>query len=185
MAKLIYTYSCSLDGYVADASGSFDWSAPTPQVHSFINDLERSVGTFLLGRRLYEVLRVWDELGGAGDPAEIQDYGEIWRAADKIVYSRTLDAPSAARTRIEREFDVDEVRRLVEDAPSDVAIGGAELAGHAIRAGLVDEFQLLLSPVLVGGGRKMLPDGVRVDLELLGQRRFDDGVVYLRYGRRA
>jgi dihydrofolate reductase len=174
---LVYSAIASLDGYVADEDGRFEWSAPDEEVHAFVNDLERPVGTFLLGRRLYEVLVAWETID---DPAPaMRDFAQIWRAADKVVYSRTLEAPSSARTRIEREFDPEAVRRM--KAEGELSIGGPELAGHAIRAGLVDELRLFLSPVLVGGGTPALPDGVRWPLELVDERRFGNGVVYARY----
>jgi dihydrofolate reductase len=172
---LVYSALASLDGYVADAGGRFEWAAPDAEVHAFVNDLERGVGTLLLGRRMYEVLVPWDTMD---DPApEMRDFAEIWRAADKVVYSRTLEEVSTARTRIEREFDPEAVRRM----DGVVSIGGPELAGHAFRAGLVDELQLFLSPVLVGGGTAAFPDGVRRDLELVEERRFGNGFVFLRY----
>jgi dihydrofolate reductase len=174
---LVYSALASLDGYIADADGRFEWAAPDAEVHAFVNDLERGVGTMLLGRRMYEVLVPWETMD---DPApEMRDFAQIWRAADKVVYSRTLAEVSSARTRIEREFDPEAVRRMKEDG--DVGIGGPELAGQAIRAGLVDELQLFLSPILVGGGTAALPDGVRLELELVEERRFGNGVVFLRY----
>ena len=174
---LVYSAIASLDGYVADADGRFEWSAPDEEVHAFVNDLEREVGTFLLGRRMYEVLAVWETMD---DPAPVMhDFAQIWRSADKVVYSRTLDAPTTARTRIEREFDPEAVRRM--KAAGELSIGGPELAGHAIRAGLVDELRLFLSPVVIGGGTAALPDGVRRPLELVEERRFGNGVVFLRY----
>jgi len=179
MAKLIYTAITSLDGYVADASGSWEWSFPSEEVHAFVNDLERPIGTHLYGRRLYEVLKVWETMD---DPAPaMRDYATLWRASEKIVFSRTLDEVSSARTRIEREFDPDAVRALKDAADTDLGIGGPHIAAEALRAGLVDEIGLLKSPVVVGGGNPALPDGVRIDLELLDERRFDNGVVYLRY----
>ena len=180
MAKLVYTAIASLDGYIADAQGEFGWAQPDPEVHAFVNDLERPIGTHLYGRRLYETMVVWETMD---DPAPVmRDYAELWRAADKVVYSRTLDAPRSARTRIEREFEPDQVRRMKEEAASDLTIGGAGLAGEAIAAGLVDEYHLLLAPAIVGGGTRALPDRVRTDLELLDERRFaDSGFVYLRY----
>jgi dihydrofolate reductase len=172
---LVYSAIASLDGYIADEDGRFDWSAPDEEVHAFVNDLEREVGTFLLGRRMYEVLAVWETMD---DPAPVmRDFAQIWLAADKVVYSRTLAQPSTARTRIEREFDPEAVRRI----EGELSIGGAELAGQAIRAGLVDELRLFVSPVVVGGGTAALPDGVRRDLELVEERRFGNGVVFLRY----
>ena len=174
---LVYSAIASLDGYVADADGRVEWSAPDEEVHAFVNDLEREVGTFLLGRRMYEVLAVWETMD---DPAPVMhDFAQIWRSADKVVCSRTLDAPTTARTRIEREFDPEAVRRM--KAAGELSIGGPELAGHAIRAGLVDELRLFLSPVVIGGGTAALPDGVRRPLELVEERRFGNGVVFLRY----
>jgi len=185
MAKLIYSAITSLDGYVADEDGAFDWSAPDEEVHAFVNDLERPVGTYLYGRRMYDVMVAWETMHTLPDqtPA-IRDYTAIWQAADKIVYSRTLETESSARTRIERNFDPDAVRRLKAQADRDVSVGGAELAAQALRAGLVDECHLFLNPVLVGGGARALPDGVRLGLELLDERRFGNGVVHLHYRTR-
>ena len=179
MAKLIYSAIASLDGYTADADGNFDWAAPGDEVHAFVNDLERPVGTYLYGRRMYEMMVPWETM--ADERPVMRDFAEIWRAADKIVYSRTLDSASSARTRIERAFDPEAVRALKASAERDLTVGGAELAGHALRAGVVDEVQLYLNPVVVGGGKRALPDGVRLGLELLDERRFGSGVVYLRY----
>jgi len=182
MAKLIYSMLASLDGYVEDLSGNFDWAAPDAEVHAFVNELERSVGTYLYGRRMYETMRFWEdppELESA--PAHIQEYAAIWQAADKVVYSRTLQEVSSTRTRIEREFDADAVRRLKAEAAGDVSVGGPGLAGEAIAAGLVDEYHLFFVPVLVGGGKRALPDDVRADLELVDEQRFGNGTVYLRY----
>ena len=181
MAKLVYVAISSLDGYVADANGKFDWSAPDEEVHAFVNDLERPVGTHLLGRRMYDVLVAWETMDVGDEPRVIQDYAEIWRAADKIVYSKTLDAASSARTRIERGFEPEAVRRLKREATHDLSVGGPHLAAQAIRAGLVDECHLFLSPVVVGGGTRALQDEIRWELELLDERRFRNGVVYLRY----
>ena len=182
MGRLVYLGIMSLDGYVVDADGRFDWSTPDEEVHAFVNDLERSVGTYLYGRRLYDVMSAWEDPALVdGEPEVMQDYAQIWRGADKIVYSTTLTEPRTARTRIERTFDPDAVRELVAAADQDVAIGGPTLAAGAVRAGLVDEYQMLLSPVVVGGGTRYLPDDVRLDLELLDERRFAGGVVYLRY----
>jgi dihydrofolate reductase len=174
---LVYSALASLDGYIADTEGRFEWAAPDVEVHAFVNDLERGVGTMLLGRRMYEVLAVWETMDEP-EP-EMRDFAEIWRAADKVVYSRTLETVATARTRIEREFDPEAVRAMKVEG--DVSIGGPELAGHALRAGLVDELQLLISPILVGGGTAALPDGVRRELELVEERRFGNGVVFLRY----
>ena len=184
MAKLIYSTITSLDGYVADEDGQFDWAEPDEEVHSFVNDLGRRVGTYLYGRRLYEVMVAWETLSLADQPPFIQDFAEIWRAAEKVVYSRSLESVSSARTRIERNFDPEEIRRLKEGARADITVGGSDLAGQAINAGLVDEYRLFLAPVLVGGGKRALPDGVRVELELLDERRFGNGTVHLRYRMR-
>ena len=179
MAKLIYTAITSLDGYVADESGSWDWSYPDEEVHAFVNDQERSLGTYLFGRKMYEVMKVWETMD---DPEPLmQDYAQLWRAADKIVYSRTLDDVTTSRTRLEREFDPDVVRALKDTASADIGVGGPHLAAEALRAGLVDELRLFMSPVIVGGGNPALPDGVRLDLELLAERPFGNGVVHLRY----
>jgi dihydrofolate reductase len=180
VTKLVYTAITSLDLYHEDEEGKFAWSAPDREVHAFINDLERPIGTHLYGRRMYEVLKVWQDM--EDDEPVMQDFAEIWRAAEKIVYSRTLEEPSTPKTRIEREFDPEAVRALKDGAGTDISIGGPELAGEAIRAGLVDEIGLFLNPVLVGGGAPALPDGVRAGLELLSERRFANGVVYLHYG---
>lgn len=184
MARLFYTAITSLDGYIADASGNFDWSMPDEEVHGFVNDLERDVGTYLYGRRLYEVMVFWEGVDLAGEPPVIADYATIWRAANKIVYSSTLGEPSSALTRIERTFDVDAVRRLKETENRDISIGGPNLAAHAIASGLVDEYRQFVSPVIVGGGTRFLPDDVHVPLELIEERRFGNGVVYLRYRTR-
>jgi dihydrofolate reductase len=180
VAKLIYSAITSLDGYVADEHGNFDWAAPDEEVHSFANDLERPVGTYLFGRRMYEVMVYW-ETAGSGEPPVVRDYAEIWRAADKIVYSTTLETVSSEKTRIERDFDPNAVRQLKASATSDISIGGPALAGLAIKAGLVDEFHLFLTPVVVGGGKQALPNDVRLDLELVDERRFGNGVVYLHH----
>jgi dihydrofolate reductase len=181
MAKLIYSALASLDGYVADEDGNFDWAEPDEEVHAFVNDLDRSVGTFLLGRRMYEVLVYWETIALSDQPPYIQDFAAIWRAADKIVYSRTLDEVSSARTRIEREFDSEAVRQLKAAAGHDLAVGGPELAAQAFKAGLVDECHLFVAPIVVGGGTQSLPDEVRLELELLDERRFRNGMVHLRY----
>jgi dihydrofolate reductase len=182
MGKLIYSALTSLDGYVADKDGRFDWAEPDEEVHTFVNDLTRPVGTFLFGRRMYEVLAAWETID---DPTpHIRDFAEIWRAADKVVYSRTLAAPSSARTRIERGFDPEAVRQMKAAAGHDLAVGGPNLAAHAFKAGLVDECHLFLTPIVVGGGNQALPDDVRMRLELLDERRFGNGVVFLRYRTR-
>jgi dihydrofolate reductase len=184
MAKLIYSAITSLDGYVADEDGRFDWAEPDEEVHTFFNDLERPVGTYLYGRRMYEVMLAWETIGLADQPPFIQDFAAIWRAADKIVYSRTLETAASARTRIERDFDPEAVRQLKGAAGRDLTVGGPELAAHAFRAGLVDECHLFLAPIVVGGGTKSLPDQVRLQLELLDERRFGNGMVHLRYRAR-
>lgn len=172
----------SLDGYLADEHGRFDWAVPDAAVHAFVNDLERSVGTYLFGRRMFEVMRYWETADQQPELTEVErDFTSLWQGADKVVYSSTLDAVDTTRTRLERSFDPEAVRRLVEDSPHDVSIGGPGLAAHAIRAGLVDELRLLLNPVIVGGGTRFLPDGTRLDLQLTEERRFDNGVVFLRY----
>jgi len=185
MAKLIYSAITSLDGYVADEDGNFDWAAPDEEVHSFVNDLERPVGTYLYGRRMYEVMVYWETAHTLADqPLLIQDFAEIWQAADKIVYSKTLETVSSARTRVERDFDPEPVRQMKESAGRDISVGGPDLAAQAIKAGLVDEFHLFLTPIVVGGGQQSLPDNVRLKLELLSERRFDHGVVHLHYRTR-
>ena len=181
MVRLIYSAISSLDGYVADEHGNFGWAAPDEEVHAFINNLERPVGTYFYGRRMYEVMVAWEAMPIAGEPAVIQDYARIWRAADKVVYSRTLQTVSSAKTRLEKEFDPKAVRRMKTAATADISVGGPELAGYAIKAGLVDECHLFLTPILVGGGRRSLPDDVRIELELLDERRFGNGVIYLHY----
>jgi dihydrofolate reductase len=182
MANLIYSAIASLDGYVADEDGKFDWAEPDEEVHTFVNDLERPVGTYLYGRRMYEVMVYWETAHTLADQRPFsRDFAEIWQAADKIVYSRTLEAVSSARTRIERDFDPEAVRELKAAAGRDLTIGGPELAAQALGAGLVDEVQLFLAPVVVGGGNRALPDNVRVNLELLDERRFGNGTVYLHY----
>jgi dihydrofolate reductase len=185
MAKLIYSAICSLDGYVADEDGDFSWARPDDELHAFVNDLERPIGTYLYGRRMYETMVFWETAEvppGQCDPAA--EYVDIWQAADKVVFSRSLAQVSSAKTRIEREFDAEEIRRLVDKADRDVSIGGPELAGEAIRAGIVDEYHLLVNPIVVGGGAAALPGSARVELELAGQRRFESGVVHLHYRSR-
>jgi dihydrofolate reductase len=186
MASLIYSAITSLDGYVADKDGNFDWAAPDEEVHRFVNDQERAVGTYLYGRRMYEVMAFW-ETGGtsAEDSPAVREYAEIWRAADKVVFSNTLEAVSTERTRLERAFDPDAVLRMKEEAERDVGVGGATLAARAIEAGLVDEWHLFVNPVLVGGGTRALPDHVRLDLELVDEHRFAGGVVHLQYRTRS
>ena len=183
--RLIYSGITSLDGYLTDENGNFDWAEPDEQVHAFVNDRERAIGTSLYGRRMYEVMVFWETALEQPDlPAVHRDYAQLWQAADKIVYSSTLTETGSARTRIESRFDPDAVRQLKADATADLSIGGADIAGQALRAGLVDEFAIYLAPVVVGGGTSLLPRGLRLDLELLEERRFRSGFVYLRYGVR-
>ena len=182
MTKLIYAAISSLDGYFEDEEGTFDWAAPDDEVHAFVNDLERSIGTYLYGRRMYETMVFWETVSpDADEPAVFREYAEIWRAAEKTVYSRTLQTPSSARTRIEREFEPDAVRQLKLSSVADIAVAGGDLAGQAISAGLVDECHLFVCPIVVGGGKRALPDNVRAQLELLDERRFKNGVVHLHY----
>ncbi len=181
MAKLIYSAISSLDGYMEDEDGKFDWSEPDREMHTFINDLERRVGIYLYGRRLYEVMVAWETVPLAEQPPFMHDFAHVWRAAEKIVYSKTLKAVSTARTRIERDFDAQAVRQLKAEAECDLMLGGPALASEAFKAGLVDECHLFLAPILVGGGKQSLPDDVRLKLELLDERRFGNGMVYLRY----
>jgi len=184
MAKLIYSSTTSLDGFIEDASGSFEWSAPDEEVHQDVNDRLRAVGTYLFGRRLYETMLFWETMPAAGAPPSARDFAAIWRDADKVVYSASLPDVSSARTRLERTFDADAVRAMKAGAARDLVIGGAALAAEAIRAGLVDELQLYLTPIVVGGGKRYLPDQVRLPLDLLDERRFASGVVYVRYAIR-
>jgi dihydrofolate reductase len=181
VAKLIYAAIASLDGYVADEDGKFDWCEPDEEVHTFINDLERPVGTYLYGRRLYEVMVAWENLQLADQPPFMQDFAQIWQAADKVVYSKTLETVSSARTRIEREFDPEAVRRMKAEAGGDMIVGGPNLAARALKAELVDECHLFVTPIIVGGGKQSLPNHVRLTLELLDERRFGSGMVHLRY----
>jgi len=185
MGRLIYAANISLDGFVEDETGSFDWSVPDEEVHAFWNEHERHIGTSLYGRRMYEAMRVWEDDDWLTDePTVVREYAEIWRDADKVVYSSSLVEPSTARTRIERRFEPDFVRRLKESSSANLSIGGAGIAAEAFRHGLVDECVLLVCPVVVGGGKSALPAGVRLDLELLDHRRFGNGVVYLRHAVR-
>jgi dihydrofolate reductase len=182
MARLIYSSIASADGYVEDAAGSFDWAAPGEELLCFVNDLERPVGTYLYGRRMYETMLYWETAHTVpGQPSSVREFTGIWQAADKIVFSTTLPSVSTARTRIERNFDPGMIRQLKSSTQHDRTVGGAGLAGQAVRAGLVDELQLFLVPIVVGGGKRALPNGVRSDLELVETRRFASGAVYLRY----
>ena len=183
MARLIYGAIASLDGYIADEKGNFDWAEPDEEVHAFINDLERPVGTYLYGRRMYQTLAAWETMDATPDVRAVsRDFAHIWRSADKIVYSTTLPGVSTPRTRLERAFEPDAVRRMKADAERDMVVGGPDLAAHAIRAGLVDVYQFFLTPIVVGGGKRVLPDGWRQALDLVEQRRFDNGMVYVQYG---
>lgn len=182
MAHLIYISNLSLDGYTEDMQGKFDWTTPDDEVFRFMTDLIRPAGTYLYGRRMYETMRVWEtDPDVAGESPLRRDFAEIWQAADKQVYSRTLEAASTRKTHMLRNFDPQAIRQLKEAAGHDILIGGPELAAHAFRSGLVDECQLFLAPVLLGGGKPCLPDNVRLQLELLEERHFGNGVVYLRY----
>jgi dihydrofolate reductase len=182
VARLIYSAITSLDGYVADGDGSFDWAAPDPEVFAFVNDLERPVGTYLYGRGMYEVMAAWEDPGIAtGQPAVVQDFAAIWRSADKIVYSTSLDAVPTTGTFLERAFVPDAIRQRKVRAGRDLTVGGPNLAGQALKAGLVDECRLFVTPVVVGGGKPALPRGGRLNLQLLDEHRFGNGVVYLRY----
>ena len=171
----------SLDGYVADSAGNFDWAEPDPEVHAAVNELERSAGTFLLGRRMYDVMVVWETMDVVGLPAVYREFAEIWHAADKVVFSRTLTKVSSARTRIEREFEPDAIRQLKAASAHDLSVGGPDLASQMFRAGLVDIVDLFLAPVVVGGGTPSLPRDLRLDLELVDERRFASGFVHVRY----
>jgi dihydrofolate reductase len=182
MGKLVYSAIASVDGYTADTTGDFEWAAPDPEVHAFVNDLERDVGTYLYGRRMYETMRVWQTMAeDPGESAEVVDFANIWRAADKVVYSSTLADVSTPRTRILRRFEPDAVRELVATSDRDVGVGGPTLAVEAFRAGLVDEVQLFHVPISVGGGTPAMPRDLAVPLELLDEYRFAGGTVFLRY----
>ena len=181
MANLIYSSIASLDGYVADEQGNFGWAEPDEEVHAFVNELERRVGTYLYGRRMYDVLVAWETMDLTDQPPVIRDFAGLWRAADKIVYSTTLATAASAKTQIERSFDPDAVRKLKAQAARDLSVGGPGLAAQALQAGLVDECHLFVAPVIVGGGTRFLPEGLRLDLELAEERRFGNGTVYLQY----
>jgi dihydrofolate reductase len=185
MANLIYSAISSLDGYIEDPDGKFEWAMPDEEVHSFINNLERAAGTYLYGRRMYETMMVWEtDPNLAAESPLMRDFAEIWQAANKIVYSRTLETISTRKTQLEQTFDPEAIRQLKAAGEHDILIGGPELAAHAFRAGLIDECQLFLTPIIVGGGKSALPDNVRLELELLAERRFGNGTVYLRYRTR-
>ena len=185
MANVVYGVLASLDGYVADESGNFDWAAPAEDVHRFVNQLERSIGTYLYGRRLYEVMAVWQDLPNDEHPSDVvQEYADIWRSADKVVYSTTLTSVTTPRTRLERDFDPQAVRAMADGLDRDVSVGGATLAAHALRAGIVDDVHLFVVPVVVGGGTSAWPPNARLTLELMDQDRFADGTVHLHYRTR-
>lgn len=184
MADLIYATTASLDGYIADEDGNFEWAHPSDEVHAFFNDLQRSVGVCLCGRRMYETMRVWDALSLPDLPAVERAFAELWRATDKVVYSSTLQAVPEPRTRLERRFDPEAVRTMKAASDRDLSIGGAGLAAEAIRAGLVDRYQLVLVPTIVGAGTRALPEAAKVDLTLETTRRFANGAVFLDYRTR-
>jgi dihydrofolate reductase len=181
MANLIYSGIMSLDGYVVDANGNFEWAAPDEEVHAFVNDLEREIGTYLYGRRMYDVMSVWQSWDTTDEPAVVSDYAEIWRAADKVVFSGTLDVAPTPKTTLVDTLDPASIRALKSSAEKNLSIGGPTLAAAAITAGLVDEFHLLIHPVAVGGGTPFLPAGAHLQLELVDERRFESGVVHLHY----
>ena len=182
MARLVYSAIMSLDGYVADADGNIDWGEPDEEVFAFVNDLERLIGTYLYGRRMYEVMVYWETFPTTADQPPVErDFAELWQAADKIVYSTTLESVSSARTRIERDFDPEAVRQWKATAVRDITVSGPDLAAQAIKAGLVDEYHLIVAPIVVGGGKQALPNDVRLKLELLDERRFGNGVMHLHY----
>jgi dihydrofolate reductase len=182
MAKILYSAATSLDGYINDAQGKFDWAAPDEEVHTFFNDLARPVGTHLYGRRMYEMMRYWQDPDDLENQADyIRDFAEIWQGAEKVVYSRTLDSASTPQTLLEREFDPEAVREMKEAADADLSVGGSNLAAEALRAGLVDELHQVLHAVIVGAGTPWLPGGLRLDLELVDERRFSSGAVHLHY----
>jgi dihydrofolate reductase len=182
VAKLIFSAITSLDGYVEDERGNFDLGAPDEEVHSFVNDLERPVGTYLYGRRMYETMVYWETAQALVDQRPCsREFTEIWQAADKIIYSESLKIVSSAKTRIERRFDPKAIQRMKSIQERDITVGGPNLAAQAFKAGLVDEYQLFLTPVVLGGGKPSLPNDLRVECELLSERRFRSGVVFLHY----
>jgi dihydrofolate reductase len=182
MAQLIYSAISSVDGYIEDKTGSFDWAAPDEEVHGFINDLERQVGTYLLGRKTYEIMEVWDTDPGFAEQSPVtKDFAEVWQSVDKIVFSKTLQSVANPKTRLEHDFDAGSIQRLKDTSSNDLSIGGPNLAAHAFRAGLIDECHLFLVPVVVGGGKQALPDNTHLELMLTDERRFTNGTVFLRY----
>lgn len=181
MGKLIYATNCSLDGFIEDSEGSFDFAVPTDELHQFFNDFIRPCKTHLYGRSLYETMVVWETWDVSDEPEPVRDFAELWKDTDKIVYSRTLEDVSSARTTLEREFDPEHIRQLKAASDSDLLIGGSILAAEAFAAGLVDELKLTISPVAIGGGKPALPPGQRIDLQLVDERHFDCGTVHLSY----
>jgi len=182
VAKLIYVSNMSLDGWTEDERGAFDWATPDDEVFASITDLLRSVGTHLYGRRMYDTMAVWETDAALAEQSDLMgDFASVWQAADKVVYSTTLAAVSTANTRLEHRFDPGAVRDLKAAARSDLLVGGPNLAAQALTAGLVDECHLFLWPVVLGGGKPALATDARAELELLGERRFSNGVVHLRY----
>jgi dihydrofolate reductase len=182
VAKLIYVSNVSLDGFIEDEHGRFDWAEPTDEYFAFVTDLVRPVGTYLYGRRLYEAMAVWETDPALGAISELRaDFADVWQAADKIVYSTTLDAVSTARSRVDRRFDPDAIRAMKDTVSRDLTVGGANLAAHAFSAQLIDECHLFVGPAILGRGKPGLPRDRRIDLELLEERTFDNGVVYLRH----
>lgn len=190
MGKLIYHFTTSLDGYVADEKGNFDWAVPTEEVHLFVNDQLRNVGTFLMGRKLYETMKVWDEIPteGTGGPMDgpspaMNDYAKIWKAASKVVYSTTLSEVAIANATIERSFDPAAIQKLVTESDEDFDIGGPHLAAQAIKANIIDEYHQIIAPIVIGGGNPWLPKDAKLQLELQDVRKFENGFVHLQYGK--
>lgn len=190
MGKLIYLMTTSLDGYAADPDGNFDWATPTEEVHQFVNDQLRNVGTVLMGRKLYETMKVWENVPTEGvggfmdEPSQaLNDYAKIWHAANKIVYSTTLDTVAIANTTIERTFDPDAVQKMVAEADRDYDIGGPHLAAAAIRANIIDEYHLIIAPVMIGSGLHWLPKDVNIKLKLTNVHQFANGFVHLQYDK--
>lgn len=190
MGKLIYLFTTSLDGYVADEKGNFDWAVPTEEVHLFVNDQLRNVGTFLMGRKLYETMKVWDEIPteGTGGPMDgpsraMNDYAKIWKAANKVVYSTTLSEVAIAKATIERSFDPAAIQKIVTESDKDFDIGGPHLAAQAIKANIIDEYHQIIAPIVIGGGNPWLPKDAKLQLELQDVRKFENGFVHLQYGK--
>lgn len=192
MGKLIYLFTTSIDGYVADSNGNFDWAVPTEEVHAFVNDQLRNVGTILMGRNLYETMRVWDEIPteGTGGPMDgpspaMNDYAKIWQAANKIVYSTSLDKVAIANAKLERSFDPQAIQKLAAESDKDFDIGGPHLAAEAIKAGIIDEYHQIVAPVMIGNGNPWLPKDVKLELELGDERKFENGFVHLMYRKKS